>query len=712
MLLSSLQQNVSQLKGLGQKRAESFGRLGIYHISELLCHFPLRYIDRISEVSFYDAYSKGIEANTQARILAHEFIPWKQSGYKQNFEALKLIVSDANGDQAALLCFGRNFLQRQLPVGKEIRLAAKFQLRYNELQSSSFVWEELGGNEGAYTGGEFGRIIPVYPLSQGLSQKQVRQATSQALELFAFTLQDEIPSSLLKAKNLMPKKLALQQIHYPESFQLLVQAHRSLCFEELFHLMLLIHRRKISHHSAILPHADLHFPHNTQMEDSLSFQLACQELPFELTKGQLDALREIHSDFCEQIPMQRLLQGDVGCGKSLVAYLSSFFWVERGKQVVFMAPTETLAQQLYSGMQELLEAMGLSSEANWQCCLFTGKIQAKERRELLGKMHSGDVSLVFGTHALFSQQVSFHSLAYIVVDEQHRFGVAQRLALHAKSKHAHMLLMSATPIPRSLALSLYGDLKLSSIHQMPRGRQPVKTHLVKQSNDRKVYEFVRAELEKGHQAYFLYPVIEDDPDSPLRSIEEMQELLAKIFPDYRLAALHGKLSSDEKSRIMEQFRCAEVQILLATTVIEVGINVANASCMVIEHAEKFGLAQLHQLRGRVGRGSLPSYCFLIYAEQLSDVSKQRLMAMKNSSDGFAIAEQDLLLRGPGDLLGQMQSGDLNLRLCSFPKDLSLLEEASQAARELLEKDFGLLDPDNQVLRNPQIFPKNIDIFSS
>ena len=712
MLLKDLHQNVAQLKGLGAKACKNLHRLHIHNISDLLQHYPVRYLDHLQPSSLKQACQQlqGQEAYCyiRAQVVEHSYLPWRSS---KREPALKVTIAD-DKLRASLLCFGRNFLAAQLPIGSSVLIAGKFQLRYGELQSSNFIFKVLTDSEtpqesAAYSGSEFGCLLPVYPLTQGLTQKQLRRAIAQALQHFSFAIEDEIPADLQGKHGLLRKKDAMRQIHFPTTKDSLVQAHRSLVYEELLLLMLLIQRRRLQQHRE-LQRQKLH---NFCLQDLGRLLTQVQNsLPFELSDGQCSTLQEILHSFTLDVPMNRLLQGDVGSGKTIVALLSTLPWLEAGAQVVLMAPTEILAQQLLHNFETLrqsledgvhkhfLQAATQVSQSLGQSAFLSGSVTGARRKEVLRQLRCGEIRLLVGTHALFSQAVEFANLRYIIVDEQQRFGVEQRLALkHKAPQPPHVLLLSATPIPRTLALTLYGDLEISSIRTMPAQRKPIKTHLVRQGNDEKMYQFIHQELSAGRQAYFIYPLIAEDEE--MRSIEQMQQELKQVFPLYHLAVVHGQMTQDEKDAAMNAFRAKEVQILLATTVVEVGIDVPNASVMVVEHAERFGLAQLHQLRGRVGRGRDQAYAFLVYREPgLTALAKERLLTLKASNDGFAIAEKDLELRGPGDLLGPEQSGSMGLRLAKIPEDLELLERARFDAAELLNADYALLQARHQALR--------------
>jgi ATP-dependent DNA helicase RecG len=428
-----------------------------------------------------------------------------------------------------------------------------------------------------------------------------------------------------------------------------------------------------------------------------------ERLPFSLTPGQMTAIAEINLDMGGPFPMARLLQGDVGSGKTLVSFFAALRAIEKGGQAALMAPTELLARQHAESAARLLEPLGLN------VAFLTGNLKAAGRAQLLKALLAGEIDIIAGTHALFSGGVAYKNLRLVVVDEQHRFGVVQRQAIMAKGSSPDLLMMSATPIPRSLALTVFGDLDVSVIKDMPPGRKPVKTHLAKESNEGKVYDFVRRELASGHQAYFVYPLIEggDLPDTPperLRLSSELKDavsmaerLSGEVFPGFPLALLHSRVDDEDKRRAMDAFRRGEIKILAATSVVEVGVDVPNATCMVVEHAERFGLSALHQLRGRVGRGEDQSYCFLVYSDDLSDDGKKRLMVMLDNSDGFVIAEEDLKLRGPGQIAGTVQSGDLKLGIADTVRDAEELKQARSEAFAILNADPALKQPCNRCI---------------
>jgi ATP-dependent DNA helicase RecG len=509
-----------------------------------------------------------------------------------------------------------------------------------------------------------------------------------AIKKYANDIEDELPSFIIERDNLFSKKEAIKEIHFPSSINNIERAKKTLIYEELFYLELMIAKRaleKKARKKTLLP---------TDSEKAIGYsplqKSLLDRLPFSLTKGQAEAVAQINRDMAEKIPMARLLQGDVGSGKTLVSFLAALRCVDEGAQAAIMAPTELLARQHAENAARLLEPLGVS------IAFLTGNIKAAGRKPLLKNLAAGVVDIVVGTHALFSRDVEYKKLKLVVIDEQHRFGVTQRSLIMTKGEQAGLLMMSATPIPRTLALTVFGDMDVSVIKDMPPGRKPVNTHLTKQSNEKKVYDFVRKELEKGRQSYFVYPLIEGADE--IKDAVSMADRLSKeVFPKYRTALIHSKLPEDEKKQTMDDFRSGKIQILAATSVVEVGVDVPNATCMVIEHAERFGLSSLHQLRGRVGRGKDQSFCFLIYSNTLTEDGKKRLIVMLENSDGFVIAEEDLKLRGPGQIAGIEQSGYLVLGIANPIRDIEQLQCARKDAFSILENDPDLLLENNRVI---------------
>jgi ATP-dependent DNA helicase RecG len=617
--------------------------------------------------------------------MAHDWF-----NFRERTKDLKVYVEDASA-RGVLLCFKRPFMEKQLVVGMYYRLWGAFQYKKGELQCSSFEIEALAGRteyDPALVHPEnilnqapnrhFGRILPVYPLSGTLTQSMFRRFIEQALSQYADHVEEELPGYLIQRDQLLPKSQAIRAIHFPRSSAELEQAQHTLIYEELFYLEVLVGKRAKERRSV---------QRTTGRSGSSGALLPLQQylleqLPFRLTQGQTEVIRIINQNMDGPSPMARLLQGDVGSGKTLVSFFAALRGVELGGQAALMAPTELLAQQHGENAARLLESLGVRT------AFLTGNLKTAGRTQLLKRLASGEIDFVIGTHALFSKDVQYKNLRLVVVDEQHRFGVLQRQAIMAKGVHPDLLMMSATPIPRTLALTIFGDLDISTIRDLPPGRKPIETHLARESNEAKVYDFVRHELAAGRQAYFVYPLIEADERKGIKDAQSMAARLAQqIFPQYPVALVHSRLDEEEKRHTMEDFRSGAIRILVATSVVEVGVDVPNANCMVIEHAERFGLSALHQLRGRVGRGDPQSYCFLVYSDTvLTDEGKARLKVMLETSDGFIIAEQDLKLRGPGHITGTEQSGYLPLGIADPIRDASVLEQARIDAFAMLEQD--------------------------
>ncbi|MFW6214451.1 MAG: ATP-dependent DNA helicase RecG [Alkalispirochaetaceae bacterium] len=660
---------VESLPGVGSVRSKALARIGIRTVGDLLLHLPREYEDRRHPVPISRACETQ-RAVIRATVVAHDYIGRKR--------VLKVYLTDESGT-AALICFGREFLNRSLPVGRTFLVAGEFHYRYSEIQATQFEFEADSENPR-----NFGMILPIYPLTEGITQLQMRHAIDAALNDHLPVVKEVVPRSIRESASLMPRKRALLTLHRPEELEELEPARRSLAWEELFFAQLQLARQVHGRKRLTRPGVSL----------TLSLQERLRKaLPFDLTGDQLKVLSEINEDLQGPCPMARLLQGDVGSGKTLVALLAALAVVERNEQVAVMAPTELLARQHAGNAAKLLNPLGI------RLALLSGKVGAQARRPLEASLAAGTVEIVFGTHALFSERVAFHRLGFVIVDEQHRFGVRQREALLAKGEHPDLLLMTATPIPRTLALTAFGDMEVSTIRQMPPGRKPVRTHLARQGNEEKVYAFVEREISKGHSAYFVYPRIEGgDEAGEIKDVTTMMEVLSRRFPGVSIALIHSRLEEDEKARIMERFAAGEIRLLVATSVVEVGVDVAEATVMVVEHAERFGLAALHQLRGRVGRSERQSYCFLVYSNDLTEVGKERLKTMHATNDGFEIAERDLKLRGPGELEGVRQSGYLRLQVADLSRDLELMVEARKQAVELVASDPGLLGHGHRGLR--------------
>jgi RecG-like helicase len=889
MFLRELTASLDHLKGAGPAAIRALAKGGVIGVGDLLCRYPRDWEDRSVTIPL-GAFQKHPAVCTVVRVLAHDWFGFGR------MRTLKVHVEDDSA-RAVLVCFNRPFLEKQLEVGESYRLWGRFYYKYGEIQSTAFEVEPVspagsGRPDGPGARGNFGGILPIYPLSAGLTQGLLRRLIQRALTQYTPPLEDELPQGIIARDGLLPKARAIRGIHFPASPEELDLARKTLIYEELFYLEVMVGQRAMerraggaasrpppssessenrerlkriekfrdapqlslngmayagnyelnpgsaglylknklrgigyknkdtgatffinrtgkkeimSHdrhdkaHLKVIIHLPTLIKNARYITEEVSrkkdaryekyrYLLAgftmegreytikmvigidrygqwyydhkvyeinktalienrltkpvdkgglsgegpktpiyykdttlltilqapavpkaaasgkagdfsplqrrlLERLPFKLTAGQEGAVGEINRDMGGPFPMARLLQGDVGSGKTLVAFLAALRAVDgeaRG-QAAIMAPTELLARQHAENAAALLEPLGVRP------AFLTGNLKAAGRAALLKNLAAGEIDILVGTHALFSRDVAYRNLRLVVVDEQHRFGVTQRQAIMAKGYGStidpgppDLLMMSATPIPRTLALTVFGDLDVSIIPDLPPGRKPIKTHLARESNEDKVYAFVGKELAAGHQAYFVYPLIEAGDNRDMKDVESMAERLAQeVFPRSRVALVHSKLEEEEKRKTMDAFRRGEIALLAATSVVEVGVDVPNATCMVIEHAERFGLSALHQLRGRVGRGEAQSYCFLVYSDELTEDGKARLKVMLENTDGFIIAEEDLKLRGPGQIAGIEQSGYLTLGIADPIRDAAELARARTDAFAMLEQDPNL-----------------------
>ncbi len=661
------ERSITEVPGIGKKAAADLLALGVTTLRSMLLLRPRAYDDRREERRLADASISDPTISCRITVLRHEEFR------TQRGMTLKVRAEDDDGTRLEILCFNRNFLKDQLKLGSSWYIYGKVSKIRGIYQIASFEIKRTKEEAG------IGKILPVYPLSGSLTEKMLRRASSYALDAFS-PMPDELPSSLYDRLGLMHHSQAYRALHYPETMEEAEEALRTLSFTELFLLELSMLRNRKMRAKRI------------GSQPSRREKALLQSLPFQLTDDQMKAAEEIREDMYSGIPMQRLLQGDVGSGKTLVAWLTALHAIDSGKQVAFMAPTELLARQHADGAAALLAPLGV------RIAFITGSVKGESRRLLLKSLKEGTTDLAIGTHALFSEDVSFHDLGYVIIDEQHRFGVMQREALRKKGSNASILSMTATPIPRSLALTLFADSAVSTLHSMPNGRIPVRTYLVSESRRAEMYNAVGVEFQRGHQAYFVYPRIDDEGEGDLRDVTTMHDFLRKEYPGIQSCLIHSRLPDDEKMQILRSFREKKLQYLVATSVVEVGIDVPEATCMVIEHAERFGLAALHQLRGRVGRSTLPSYCFLVYGSNLTDDAKQRLNIMRETTDGFCIAEKDLEIRGPGEITGEKQSGFLHLRFASLTGSIEMVEMAREEAEKVVQEDRGLLKAENAPLR--------------
>ncbi len=672
MFLGELNQSILSRPGVGAARAKQLGSLGIHGLQHALTHIPREYEDRKHPIPLMN-YSEGKPICTVVEVVQHQYFGFGRQ------RTLKVEVKD-NTAKGWLVCFGRNFLDKTLVVGKKFYLFGEFSVKYGTLQCSAFEVEPYGEKKPKL----FGAIIPIYPLTEGLSQLQMRKIIIPILDEYKGSFANELPDYIHSQYQLMDKDRAIQTIHRPKNFEEQKEAHRSLAFCELFYLQLIIQKRRAKRETSLLQKKKVTRVLEKKLTDSL---------PFSLTKDQQSVLKDIREDLSSPPPMGRLVHGEVGSGKTFVALISALYLIEQGYQVAFLAPTDLLAQQHAQGAYKLLEPLGIT------IAHLAGSVKGAPRKATLQAIASGEAQLIVGTHALFSKDVVMKNLGLVIIDEQQRFGVMQRIALMEKGLSPNLLLMSATPIPRTLAMSIFGDLDVSIIKELPKGRKPIVTHLVGEAKRQHLYGALEKEIERGHQVYFVYPLIEESETLDLKDATAMFEHLNnEVFPHRKVALIHSRIPKDERDELMEEFRKGTIDILVATSVIEIGVDVPNATCMVVEHAERFGLSSLHQLRGRIGRGGDQGYMFLLCPSNPSDNAKERLLAMKELQDGFAIAEKDLEIRGPGEVSGVRQSGFFRLTFADIIKDVKLLEEARNAAITLLQEDPGLLSPKHKVIQ--------------
>jgi ATP-dependent DNA helicase RecG len=654
------------LKGVGPRRAADLEHAGLVTLEDLLYRFPIRYEDR-SRLQPIASLKPGQTASVAGRVLACGLRTTRRPGFKI-FEAA---IDDGTGSlRAAWL--NQPFLRDIFARGQHVVLFGAIEMRGSASLQVTNPQYEILDDEDAETI-HTGRIVPVYEKTGTVTPKMQRRLVYEALQKLPADVPDDLPEDVRVRLALPSRYAALLATHFPPEDapiealnRFATPAQQRLIFEEAFLFQMGVIARRCSA-------AAERKPKPVVVDDRIR-ESARRVLPFRLTSGQKQALKDIVEDMQRPQPMNRLLQGDVGAGKTIVALLAAVVAMENGLQVAFMAPTEILAEQHFFNISRLLAA------SRFRVALLTGSVTAAAKREQLAQIASGAMPLVVGTHALVQGDVQFHQLGLVIIDEQHRFGVLQRATLRAKGLHPDVLVMTATPIPRTLALTVYGDLDVSTIRELPAGRLPVKTLVKPESRRDEVYQFVRTQLDAGRQAYVIYPLVEESAKIDLRAATEMADTLANdVFPQYRVGLLHGRLKADAKDRVMKAFAGGELQLLVSTTVVEVGVDVSNASVMIIEHGERFGLSQLHQLRGRVGRDRHQSYCFLLYQAPLSEEARERLKAMTDTTDGFEIAEHDLRLRGPGDFFGTRQAGVPTFRMIDLVRDREWLEVAQKEA---------------------------------
>ncbi len=676
-MAANLFSEIEYLKGVGKARGEKYRKLGINSPYELIYHIPRAYLDFRAHVPVAQAVLN--DYNVLKITVFRKLPPQRVRG---GLVICKAAASDGIND-ILIVVYNNVYYFQALKEGGTYYMYGKVTGSYLRKEISSPVY--ISADQDVL-------IQPVYHLTQGLSVNMVRNSMRQALDIMHKEPFETLPPEILRRYELCPLEEALENIHFPSGDMAAETARRRLAFDELLKLQLGMSLMKTRSRK------------NTayKMDSSISVQPFTEGLPFELTDDQKKAVSEITADLCRDVPMNRLLQGDVGSGKTAAAAAACYFAAKNGVQSALMAPTEILAAQHYNTLSGFLEPFGV------KVCLLTGSVTAKKKAALREQIASGEVNVIVGTHAIIQKDVEYKNLALVITDEQHRFGVAQRAALAEKGDSPHKLVMSATPIPRTLALIIYGDLDISAITQLPAGRKPVSTYAVTGKLRSRAFGFVRQRLDEGRQAYVVCPMIEES-ESELFAVKSYAEnAAAGDLKGYTTALLHGKMSAAEKDRTMKKFRDGEIQVLICTTVVEVGVDVPNAAVMVIENAERFGLSQLHQLRGRVGRGQYESSCILI-TDNTSDDCVKRMKIMSSTTDGFRISEEDLKMRGPGDFFGSAQHGLPPLKIADIACNMELMNKAQNCARELLAADPELKDPRNLPLKMDvmRLFNKDI-----
>ena len=679
-----LSKNVQYIKGVGEARAKLLNRLGIFTLQDLIEYYPREHEDRsipkkIAEL--VDGEEALIEGFAVTRV--------SEIRIRRNMTILKMNVRDDTG-MIQITWFNQPYLKQVLKPGGEYKFFGKVSRKGSKIEMNSPVYDTTETSKNT------GKIIPIYSSTYKMPQTTLRKIIETGLNEVNGKLAETMPNYLISKYKLLGINDATYQIHFPSTFEDFNKARKRLVFEELLSMQLALLALKNQYTVDV---KGVSFLENVKMSDVIN------DLPFRLTKAQLRVLEEIDKDMEKDIPMNRLLQGDVGSGKTIVAEIAAYKCVKSGYQAAIMAPTAILATQHLESFNQTLEKYGI------KCELLISGITKKKKEDILRRLKNGEIDILIGTHALIEDNVEFKNLGLVVTDEQHRFGVRQRAKIAEKGKNPDVLVMTATPIPRTLALILYGDLDISIIDELPPNRKQIETYPVTKGMEGRVNSFIKEQIKEGRQAYVVCPLVEDSEEIDAKSVMELAESYKNdIFKEYRVEILHGKMKPKEKDEVMERFKNGEIDMLISTTVIEVGVNVPNASIMVIENAERFGLAQLHQLRGRVGRGEYKSYCILKYQGK-SDVVRQRMNVMKSTNDGFIISEKDLELRGTGEFFGTRQHGIPEFKIANLFEDIKELKLVQTIAIQIIEKDPKLEKEENQLLRKmvDKKFGERIDI---
>ncbi|OEU51273.1 MAG: ATP-dependent DNA helicase RecG [Desulfuromonadales bacterium C00003096] len=666
---------VDSIKGIGEKKTAALTRMGISSIKDLLYTFPRRH-DDYSKLKPIGSLWFGEEITVIGTIDSVS----TRSVRGGKMKLVEAVVSDKSG-ALRVTWFNQPWLEGQLSRAKHVVLSGEIEQYLGRLTMNNPEWEPLS-KEQLHTN----RIVPVYPLTKDITQKWLRKVLHDTVQKYGPSIEDPLPDQLRSSISLPKLSNAIREIHFPDSDQSLQKAKQRLAFDELFLLQMGVLKQKKQWENR---------PGQVFDSPDVWMNSRLEQLPFQLTKAQIKTLTQVREDLRSGHPMNRLLQGDVGSGKTVIAALAALIVIRQGAQAAFLAPTSILAEQHFQSLKKLLGNNPDEVKEN-EISLLIGSTPEDQKEQIRKKLSQGEIKLVIGTHALLQEPVEFQNLQLAIIDEQHRFGVEQRGTLRQKGNNPHLLVMTATPIPRSLALTTFGDLEISAIDELPPGRLPVETHVLYPREIERAYSLVRRQVDKGNQAFIIYPLVEEsDKSDEKAAVEEFSRLQKEIFPTYSLGLLHGQMRPDEKESVMTLFRDKEIQILVSTSVVEVGVDIPGATVMLIEGAHRFGLAQLHQFRGRVGRSDQKSYCILIPGSA-EEVENQRLQAMVKTNDGFVLAEKDLAIRGPGQFLGTRQSGYTELKLASIT-DLKLVEQARQHASDLFRQDPDLSQENHQKL---------------
>ena len=667
-----LNDSVQFIKGVGPNRAKLLNLLGVNTVQDLIDYYPRAYEDR-TKVKKIEELEDGEEALIEAVTVSGVSV----FRLRRNMTIVKVLVQDDTG-RCLITWFNQDYIKTKIHAKEKYRFYGKITKKPGQIEMASPVFDKEGEQKNT------GKIVPIYPTTKGLSETVIRQAVENALNLLGEKIEDNLPEYICKKFNLMDEKNAVKQIHFPENMEELKRARTRLVFEELLTFQLALLSLKNQYENEV---RGIKYSKDVHMSDVIN------TLPFNLTKAQLRVLEEIDSDMESEKPMNRLLQGDVGSGKTVVAMIAAYKAVKSGYQAAIMAPTTILATQHLENFNKTLSRFGI------RCELLVSSVTKKQKGIILDKLKNGEIDIIIGTHALLQENVEFKNLGLVVTDEQHRFGVKQRSIIAGKGNNPDVLVMTATPIPRTLAIIVYGDLDISIIDELPPNRKKIDTVAVRENMSDRINDFIKKNVDEGRQAYIVCPFVDENEEmEDVKSVEKLAENYKnEVFKDYKVEILHGKMKPKDKEKVMQDFKDNKISILISTTVIEVGVDVPNANIMVIENAERFGLAQLHQLRGRVGRGEFKSYCILKYNSN-SNIVRERMKTMTSTDDGFKIAEKDLELRGSGEFFGTKQHGLPEFKIANIFDDIKILKLVQELALNIEMKDPKLEKEENKKLR--------------